>query len=53
VNVVPGGPSGIPGTPLYTTQTATWLTADYHDVEMNPAVRPKHRLRTELLVPTP
>jgi penicillin amidase len=32
VNVVPGGPSGIPGDPDYATQLATWLTADYHDV---------------------
>jgi penicillin amidase len=35
VNVVPGGPSGIPGDPRYATQLGTWLTADYHDVEMN------------------
>ena len=30
VNVVPGGPSGIPGDPDYATQLAVWLTADYH-----------------------
>jgi penicillin amidase len=35
-NVVPGGPSGIPGDPDYTTQLATWLTADYHVVNMSP-----------------
>jgi penicillin amidase len=34
VNVVPGGPSGIPGDPDYATQLATWLTADYHKVGM-------------------
>jgi acyl-homoserine lactone acylase PvdQ len=33
VNVVPGGPSGIPGDPGYATQLATWLTADYHTVK--------------------
>lgn len=34
-NVVPGGPSGIPGDPLYATQLGDWLTADYHDVDMS------------------
>jgi penicillin amidase len=34
VNVVPGGPSGIPGDPDYATQLGTWLTADYHPVNM-------------------
>jgi penicillin amidase len=37
VNVVPGGPSGIPGDPGYATQLATWLTADYHPVKMSHA----------------
>lgn len=37
-NVVPGGPSGVPGDPDYATQLATWLTADYHDVDMRPFV---------------
>lgn len=35
VNVVPGGPSGIPGDPGYATQLGTWLTADYHPVNMS------------------
>ncbi len=35
VNVVPGGPSGIPGDPGYATQLGTWLTADYHFVNMS------------------
>jgi penicillin amidase len=35
VNVVPGGPSGIPGDPGYATQLGTWLTADYHLVHMS------------------
>jgi penicillin amidase len=35
VNVVPGGPSGIPGDGGYATQLATWLTADYHNVKMS------------------
>jgi penicillin amidase len=34
-NVIPGGPSGIPGDPGYTTQLGTWLTADYHRVNMS------------------
>ena len=34
VNVIPGGPSGIPGNPNYATQLGTWLTADYHKVNM-------------------
>jgi len=36
VNVVPGGPSGIPGHPDYATQLGIWLTADYHPVKMSP-----------------
>jgi penicillin amidase len=35
VNVIPGGPSGIPGDPLYANQLGTWLTADYHRVNMS------------------
>jgi penicillin amidase len=35
VNAVPGGPSGIPGDPGYATQLATWLSADYHLVNMS------------------
>ncbi len=35
VNVVPGGPSGIPGDPGYATQLATWLTADTHTVKLS------------------
>jgi penicillin amidase len=37
-NVIPGGPSGVPGDPLYATQLGTWLTADYHSVDMGPLV---------------
>ena len=29
-----GGPSGIPGDPDYATQLGSWLTADYHRVNM-------------------
>jgi penicillin amidase len=35
VNVIPGGPSGIPGDPDYATQLGKWLTADYHSVNMS------------------
>ncbi len=34
-NVIPGGPSGIPGDPGYTTQLDSWLTGDYHGVNMS------------------
>ncbi|MDJ0786883.1 MAG: penicillin acylase family protein [Myxococcota bacterium] len=34
VNVVPGGTSGIATDPTYAIQLATWLTSDYHPVEM-------------------
>jgi penicillin amidase len=37
-NVMPGGPSGIPGNPDYATQLGDWLTADYHDVNMSQIV---------------
>ena len=49
MNAVPGGPSGIPDTPGYTTQLATWLTADYHNVRQN-RVQPGER---ETFVPAP
>jgi penicillin amidase len=37
-NVMPGGPSGVPGDPDYATQLPLWLTADYHIVNMTPVV---------------
>ena len=37
-NVMPGGPSGIPGSPGYATQLGSWLTADYHSVNMSQVV---------------
>ena len=47
VNVVPGGPSGVPGDPRYATQLSTWLTADYHLVRMDSLIAGER----ELLVP--
>jgi penicillin amidase len=47
-NVVPGGPSGVPGDPDYATQLATWLTADTHKVSMKTLVP---RGEQDLLVP--
>jgi len=38
VNVMPGGSSGIPGDPNYATQLATWLTTDYHEVNMGTVI---------------
>ena len=50
-NVVPGGPSGIPGNPLYATQLPLWLTGDYHTVEMDVRSLRKRDLTLEFLVP--
>jgi penicillin amidase len=50
VNVVPGGPSGIPGDPGYATQLATWLTVDYHSVNLS---RFAPGGKKEALVPPP
>jgi penicillin amidase len=50
VNAVPGGPSGIPGDPDYATQLGTWLTADYHLVNMTRFVPGK---RERLVPPAP
>ncbi len=33
-NSMPGGPSGVPGSPDYATQLPVWLTADTHEVGM-------------------
>jgi penicillin amidase len=33
-NIMPGGPSGIPGSDDYATQLPAWLTVDYHPVRM-------------------
>jgi len=51
VNVIPGGPSGIPGDPNYATQLGTWLTADYHAVEMGVSIPQGHIVERETLVP--
>jgi len=51
-NVVPGGPSGVPGDPDYATQLGTWLTADYHRVNMSPLVVGRGVTR-EVLAPAP
>ncbi len=51
-NVVPGGPSGDPNSPDYTTQLGTWLTADYHRVRMRPPYSGSTR-GPERFVPAP
>ena len=51
VNVVPGGPSGIPGDPNYATQLGTWLTVDYHTVEMGVSIPQGLIIERETFVP--
>jgi acyl-homoserine lactone acylase PvdQ len=51
-NVMPGGPSGVPGDPDYATQLGVWLTADYHSVNMAPNVAVAGSTR-ETFVPAP
>ena len=53
VNVVPGGPSGIPGDPNYATQLGTWLTADYHAVKMGVTIPRGPFVEREMFVPAP
>jgi len=53
VNVVPGGPSGIPGDPNFATQLATWLTADYHTVKMEVTPAKGPFVKRETFVPAP
>ena len=53
VNVVPGGPSGIPDDPYYATQLGAWLTADYHTVKMNLWFPKSRFIKTETFVPVP
>jgi len=50
VNVIPGGPSGVPGDPDYATQLPLWLTADYHSVNMSSVV-PAAGSTREIFVP--
>ncbi len=52
-NVVPGGPSGIPGDPRYATQTGKWLTADYHGVDMRTKIPITGGVELETLTPGP
>jgi penicillin amidase len=52
-NVVPGGPSGVPGDPRYATQTGKWLTADYHGVDMRTKIPPADGAEFETLTPGP
>jgi penicillin amidase len=51
-NVMPGGPSGVPGDPDYATQLGAWLTADYHGVNMGQKV-PTAGSTRETFVPAP
>jgi len=51
LDVIPGGSSGIPGDPLYTIQLPTWLTADYHPVEMFEVQAGRDALRVERFAP--
>jgi len=53
MNVVPGGPSGIPGDPYYATQLGTWLTADYHAVKMGLSFPKGPFVERETFVPAP
>ncbi len=52
-NVIAGGPSGDPLSPLYTTQLPDWLTADYHYVTMSERLARFGAISREELVPTP
>jgi hypothetical protein len=42
-NVIPGGSSGDPASPLYAAQLPLWLTGDHHDVEMGLPGKRRHR----------
>jgi penicillin amidase len=53
VNVVPGGPSGIPGDPYYATQLGAWLTADYHTVKMDLWFPNSRFVKKETFFPVP
>jgi penicillin amidase len=53
VNVVPGGPSGIPDDPYYATQLGAWLTADYHTVKMDLWFLKSQFIKKETFVPVP
>ena len=53
VNVVPGGPSGIPGDPYYATQLGAWLTADYHTVKMDLWFPNSRFIKKETFFPVP
>ena len=51
-NVMPGGPSGVPGDPDYATQLAAWLTGESHPVGM--ATPPLgHQTSREYFLPPP
>jgi penicillin amidase len=50
-NVIPGGSSGDPSSPLYATQLGKWLTADYHKVVMTDEVAAANAVSDETLVP--
>ena len=32
VQIIPGGESGVPGTPFFGSMLGTWLTNEYHEV---------------------
>lgn len=51
VNAIPGGPSGVLGSPLAATQLPKWLTADYHLVTMSELGARIGALAVEILKP--
>ncbi|MGH0038167.1 MAG: penicillin acylase family protein [Myxococcota bacterium] len=50
--ILPGGPSGVPGSPEYATQLGRWLTADYDAVDMS-EVEARRGATGELLLAPP
>jgi penicillin amidase len=49
--IIPGGQSGIIGSPFYANMLGRWLTNRYHPMLLTPAAVAADRLSEELFVP--
>ena len=49
--VIPGGQSGVPGTPFFSNQLARWLTNQYHPMRIAPAEVAADEFSVEVFTP--
>jgi penicillin amidase len=53
LEVIPGGQSGVPGSPLFGSQLPLWLTNDYHPFPYRPDAVVQSTATFEVFLPRP